>query len=1197
MPLFGSSDPAAAALVETQSNQAAAADPVASAWVSANAGTGKTHVLTMRVLRLLLAQEPPQPERILALTYTKAAASEMATRVFARLAEWVTASEPDLKAKLGELLSRAPTAEEIMRARRLFARAIETPGGLKVQTIHAFCERLLQRFPLEAGVPAGFEILDDQQRAALLKEAVDGMLTVATTPGSNPQLARALEMAVGFAAEMTFDDLLAEAMRQREWLDAAVRLDLTANDSLREAEKIYRAAIGLDAQASLEKANTAAAGVLSDADITRARGILASSGSTRDGEGAARLTAALAAAGTAARVGALTAFFFTTGGDPRKDLLTKGLARSHPDVAGRLGSAQTAFIALHEQRCKLQLLEATLALVRLANAAMQGYGEAKARRAALDFDDLIGKASSLLRSSGAVEWVLYKLDGGLDHILVDEAQDTSPLQWQVIRALAEEFFAGTGSHDGPRTLFAVGDEKQSIYSFQGAAPAMFGATGNAFAERAAQGGLPWRRIPLTLSFRSVAPLLDAVDRIFAKPELTPGVATGTPIRHVAHRAGHAGLVEIWPTEKYQAATSTEPWSPLEEASTTPAVVRLANRIAGTIDKWIKDRETLASESRPIRAGDILILVRKRQPLAAAMITALKTRGIGVAGADRLVLTDQIAVQDLMALGDFLTLPSDDLALASVLKSPLIGWTDDDLMTLAPGRTTSLWHQMRSRSPSDARVNEAVRTLSDWQARAGQMPPFEFYARLLDVDGARARLLARLGAEAADAVDEFLNLAMAYDDGAPPSLQGFLAWLREGKREIKRDMEQGRDQVRVMTVHGAKGLEAPIVFLPDTCTTRSARQPNGLLTLDDAARPSAVPPPFLWPVKGTSKVPCVQAAKAKIGLGETEERNRLLYVALTRARDRLYVAGFEGAQSPPQDCWYNLIMRGLEGQLSEITTPDGRTVWRMVSAQTAKPEKLKARTADALAFAPLPKWVGSPAPREPMLTMPLVPTRLAPLEREADETEPALRSASPRARVVPDEPPILPPAALADDARFLRGTLTHALLEHLPTVASDRRKAAAEAFLVARAAQLPVGVRRQIAEETLAVLEDPQFADLFGPDSRAEVAIAAEIPRPDGSSPALRLNGKIDRLVRAGNMVRIVDFKTNRPPPADVSRVPDAYLLQLAAYRLGIARIFPGTRVEAAILWTDGPQIMAIPDESLDSHEQGLWQLDPTNLDA
>jgi ATP-dependent helicase/nuclease subunit A len=353
-------------------------------------------------------------------------------------------------------------------------------------------------------------------------------------------------MAVGFAAEMTFDDLLAEAMRQREWLDAAVRLDLTANDSLREAEKIYRAAIGLDAQASLEKANTAAAGVLSDADITRARGILASSGSTRDGEGAARLTAALAAAGTAARVGALTAFFFTTGGDPRKDLLTKGLARSHPDVAGRLGSAQTAFIALHEQRCKLQLLEATLALVRLANAAMQGYGEAKARRAALDFDDLIGKASSLLRSSGAVEWVLYKLDGGLDHILVDEAQDTSPLQWQVIRALAEEFFAGTGSHDGPRTLFAVGDEKQSIYSFQGAAPAMFGATGNAFAERAAQGGLPWRRIPLTLSFRSVAPLLDAVDRIFAKPELTPGVATGTPIRHVAHRAGHAGLVEIWP---------------------------------------------------------------------------------------------------------------------------------------------------------------------------------------------------------------------------------------------------------------------------------------------------------------------------------------------------------------------------------------------------------------------------------------------------------------------------------------------------------------------------------------------------------------------------------------------------------------------------------------------------------------------------
>jgi ATP-dependent helicase/nuclease subunit A len=1194
MSLFSASDPAATALAETQRNQSKAADPAVSAWVSANAGTGKTHVLTMRVLRLLLAQEPPQPERILALTYTKAAAAEMATRVFARLAQWVTAGDADLKFTLTELLSRPPTAEEMLRARRLFARTIETPGGLKVQTIHAFCERLLQRFPLEAGVPAGFEILDDQQRAALLREAVDGMLADATTLGGSAELARALTSAIGYSNEMSFDELLAEAMRQREWLEAAVRLDMDAADTLDEAGKIYRAAIRLDRDANLQNVTEVTAAVLGDADVRRAHGILASSSSKRDGEGAARLQAVLAATGASARIGALGAFFLTGSGDPRKDLMTKALIAGHPDVAARLASAQNDFVALHEQRCKLQLLEATLALIHLANAAMQRYGEAKARRAALDFDDLIGKASSLLRSHGAVEWVLYKLDGGLDHILVDEAQDTSPLQWEVIRALADEFFSGAGTSEVPRTLFAVGDEKQSIYSFQGAAPAMFGHTGTDLARRAKDGGLAWHRIPLTLSFRSVAPLLEAVDRIFAKPDVTPGVTTGDPVRHAARRLGHAGFVEIWEPEKHQAPASTEPWSPLDEAATTPAVVRLAGRIADTIKGWLDNREILASENRPVRAGDILILVRKRQPFAAAMISALKARNIGVAGADRLVLTDQIAVQDLMALGDFLLLPADDLALASVLKSPLIGWSDDDLLPLAHGRKTSLWQQMRAYAAGDARVKAAVQLLAKWQSLAAQLPPFEFYARLLDVDGGRTKLLARLGAEAADAIDEFMGLALAFDADAPPSLQGFLAWLREGKREVKRDMEQGRNQVRVMTAHGAKGLEAPIVFLPDTMTTRSARQPNGLLTLDDAVRPSAVPPPFLWPVKGTSKVACVQSAKARVASDETEERNRLLYVALTRPRDRLYVAGFEGATAPPADCWYNLIVNGLEGQLKDVTLANGQTVRRLESPQKAKPEKPRERIADVLAFAPLPAWAGAKAPREAVLIMPLVPSRIAPLEMEADPP-PARPVAS--AKLPPREPPILTPSALAEDARFLRGTLTHALLEHLPAVARDRRNAAASAFLDMRARQLSPAVRDGIARETLRILEDPQFSGLFGPDSRAEVAISADIVRPGGGGPALRLTGKIDRLVRIGNTVRIVDYKTNRPPPDKVGDVPAAYLLQLAAYRLGVARIFPGVQVEAAILWTDGPQIMAIPGTTLDSYEERLWQLEPANLDA
>ena len=639
---------------------------------------------------------------------------------------------------------------------------------------------------------------------------------------------------------------------------------------------------------------------------------------------------------------------------------------------------------------------------------------------------------------------------------------------------------------------------------------MFAKTGDAFAARAGQARLPWRRVPLNLSFRATEPLLAAVDRIFAAPERTPGVGTAPePIAHIAHRAGLAGLVEVWPTEKHEQPERSEPWSPLDETGTTPSAVRLAARIAQTIDGWLESDEKLESENRPLRAGDILILVRKRAPFAAAMISALKLRGIKVAGADRLVLTEQIAVQDLIALGDFLVLPEDDLALAAVLKSPLIGLDDDDLLALAPKRQGSLWQELVARADASARFGKAAESLKRWRARAEQVAPFELYAGLLDGEDMRARMLARLGAEAADAIDEFLNLALAYDDGAPPSLQGFLSWLRDGTREVKRDMEQGNDEVRVMTVHGAKGLEAPIVFLPDTCSTRSGRWPGSLLKLDGAERPSNTPAPFLWPVKGTSDLDVVQRAKAAAAQAEAEERNRLLYVALTRARDRLYVAGFEGRTAPPADCWYNLIRDGLADRLQEVAAKDGRVVWRLASAQTAKPEPSTARGATSTAASPLPGWARAPALQEPLIRVPLAPSRLAPLETDA-AGEPVERQPGRFA-----EPPILPPTALAADGRFLRGTLTHGLLEHLPALPKETWAAAAEAFVASGGAQLPGNVRKSIVKETLAVLRDPTFAPLFGPMSRAEVAIVADVPDPRGRGPALRLAGKIDRLVQDG----------------------------------------------------------------------------------
>jgi ATP-dependent helicase/nuclease subunit A len=440
------------------------------------------------------------------------------------------------------------------------------------------------------------------------------------------------------------------------------------------------------------------------------------------------------------------------------------------------------------------------------------------------------------------------------------------------------------------------------------------------------------------------------------------------------------------------------------------------------------------------------------------------------------------------------------------------------------------------------------------------------------------MLERLGAEAAEAIDELLNLALAYEGGAAPSLQGFVSWLRQATRIIKRDMDQGLDEVRVMTVHGAKGLEAPIVFLPDTCSTRSGRAPGSLVRLDG-------PVPFLWPVKGTSDLAALQEQRAALDRAEAEERNRLLYVALTRARDRLYVAGFEGSTQPAPDCWYHLIREGLRDRLTPATAADGAEVWRLVSAQTAEPGPASARARALGPQAPLPAWARRAAPPDPLISVPLAPSRLAPRENDFERPD------------VLAEPPILAPSALAEDARLLRGTLTHALLEHLPALPPQRWPAAAEAFVASRAGQLPALLRRSIGAETLAILREPAFAALFGPEARAELPIVAEIPHPRKGGPALRLAGKIDRLVVMGDAILIVDYKTNRPPPKEVGQVSEAYLLQLSAYRLAVARIFPQQRVRAAILWTDGPRIMEIPGEMLDAAESRLWQMGPANLDA
>ncbi len=1179
----------------TSRRQALAADPSVSAWVSANAGTGKTHVLTTRVLRLLVAGTPP--ERLLCLTYTKAAAAEMSSRVFDRLSRWVTADDKHLHDALSGLLERAPTADETGRARDLFTRAIETPGGLKVQTIHAFCERLLQRFPLEASVPPGFAILDDATKASLIRAATTHVLEIAIGEPTGA-LGQALATAVRYAVDDGFDRILADAMAKADWLEQASRFEHGALRGYDAITMLYRGSLGLDAADSADAIQSRCANVLKAAQLTRTRDVLRG-GTPSDQDHAATIADAIAAGSDEARINALQGYLLTSKGEPRSRLLTAKLKTANPDLAASLESAQTEFIELKQKLGCLAVADATVAVMRLAEAAMQRYHALKAQRAALDFDDLIRAAGSLLGDNHDAQWVLYKLDGGLDHILVDEAQDTSPTQWRVVEALAQEFLSGVGARQldtgVPRTVFAVGDEKQSIYGFQGAAPKMFAEKGQLFETMAHAAGLQFERVPLTLSFRTVAPVLEAVDRVFADAGRAAGLtSSGDVPQHTAHRFGMAGLVELWETEKPDDTEPAPAWQPLEEVAQSAPAIRLAERIADTIAGWVDSGEMLPSEGRPVGYGDILILVRRRRPFADLMVSTLKKRGVPVAGADRLRLADQLAVLDLMALADVLLLPEDDLALASVLKSPLFGLDDNDLLRLAPKRRGSLWSALLAAAKTDVHFAPAADQLKRWRSRADVVPPYEFLVEVLVHDGMRAKLLGRLGPEAADSLDELVSLALAYDEQAPPSLQGFMDWLRASDRDIKRDMEHGRGEVRVMTVHGSKGLEAPVVILPDTCAGVNAGRPGGLVTFPDMRLPMGLSAqPFLWPVKGTSSVEAVTKARQAARQRETEEHNRLLYVALTRARDRLYVCGFEGGRGRDAGCWYDAIGAGLAGALVQTTDASGHTVRRLEAAQTREPEAAKTKAhAIVDAIAP-PEWARTKAPREPGIAVPLAPSRLAPLESDSEGDPVEL----PRAPRPADEPAAPSPTVLADANRFLRGTLTHALLQHLPGIAPEQREAAATAFVAARAEGLSVRARASITAETLAVLAQPGFAAVFGPDSRAEVPIAAELAPPDGKGQVVRLTGQIDRLVATDHEVLIIDFKTNRPPPTDVAQVADAYVLQLAAYRLAVARIFPGRTIRAALLWTDGPNLMELPPERLDEAANRLFLLDRANLDA
>lgn len=1161
-------------------NQATASDPDLSAWVSASAGTGKTTVLVNRVLRLMLHRDTAtgpyaRPENILCLTYTRAAAGEMENRLFSKLAEWAVASEAELAGALKDLRGVPATPDDIRRARQLFAVTLDTKGGLKIYTIHAFCERLLHRFPLEAGVPADFVVLDDQERRALREAAIDEVLDFAVRNHAEP-VGRALSRVIAASAEGQFRETIEAALAKHE--------DLRAIRSLRgsgfgwEAEEAaLRDLLGAPEGRTEGEILEAMAGVIDDSSIETVIEALRS-GSKRDHAVADCLRQVLGVELIDHRAARLRAVFFRTDGIVPKvpaSLATKAVCEADPEAADVLLDARERFVALAAAQAALHVASSTRALLTLADHIHEAYERRKQLRSALDYDDLIFKTIALLEGVRAAAWVLYKLDYGIDHILVDEAQDTSPAQWRVITALTQEFFAGEGARHAARTVFAVGDEKQSIYSFQGADPAAFAQQGRKFSRAAEAARSTLKPVPLTISFRSTEAVLNTVDAVFALEEAGKGVAwDGEGVVHHAIRAGESGLVELWEEEEpasREAAHAMEPH--LDTGAGPHARDRLAERIAETIRHWLNTGERLEARDRPMRPGDILVLVRNRDPLVQRLIRELKARGIPVAGADRMKLSEQLAVLDLMALGDFVLLPEDDLTFAAVLKSPLIGLDDDDLFEIGWNRTGSLWEALRAASQDNDRFAAASERLAGWLDRADAEPPYEFFSRVLEEEQMRGRLamIGRLGPDAGDALDEFLNLALDYERLAHPSLQEFLAWLRKTEIEVKRDMEQDRDEVRIMTVHGAKGLEANVVILPDTCRPPGGGRGNrpDLLPLARKSAPPGAPDHLVWLPSGTMVLPAVEEAKRRRKDAEMQEYHRLLYVAMTRARDRLYVCGWRQNQSLPEGCWYLHLKSGLEGLARPATGARGESVLRYtVGTEQGDPAR-DSVPPGIPAAEPLPAWASADAAIEEPASFPATPSAM-PTAADEHQSYP--------------EQDVIPPLDRCDQSRFLRGRIIHALLQHLPGLDRDRQGRLAQDFVALRGAALDPAVRADVVEETLKILADETFAPLFAPGSLAEVPVAAWLDRDPEIGPPLAISGQIDRLAILDDAILIVDYKTNRPSPQREADVADAYKAQLAAYRATIRRMFPGLTVRAALLWTDTPRLMELSPGLLDEFE-------------
>jgi ATP-dependent helicase/nuclease subunit A len=1125
---------------EHLSRQNSASNPIHSVWVSANAGAGKTHILVERIIRLLLPPFNCPPHKILCLTYTKAAATEMTERLFHRLGAWITKTDAELLDDITKMTGRTPAYNDIIIARRLFASVLETAGGLKIQTIHGFCEHLLRRFPNESGYPTDFTLLSDVDLKNIYHDALNN-LSLYVLQNPQTELANALGV---ISKHYNMNDFIDLVINSRK-----IYTQITADGSeFWNAERLVQT-LGLPSEIENKNIYDDFLNLLDDTKISCLISAL-ESGGTNDNKRADTLKYI--------QIKGIDNFnlwseLFLTGKKEmrvKKSFITKDIQKKFPDLSDYLFTLYDVFAKTYIHHNGMLIYDLTKNTSLVLKNIYTFIDNVKHAKNVCDFDDIIMRTRNLLTNTDVSSWVLWKFDGGIDHILVDEAQDTAPEQWDIIRSITQDFFKPNHNDNGfkHRTVFAVGDEKQSIYGFQGAAPEKMAQNADFFASQASSINHQWSAENLRGSFRSSPAIMNLVDNVFQN-EAAAGVLFGNleRIEHYAVANMGPGYVEMMPPVVPVQNDNADAWTDaLDSVSSLSPKAINAKKIALKIQELLQSPKLIPSTRRPAEPKDIMILLQKRDATMQSLIKELIALKIPVSGLDRIYLLNEMAILDMLALIDFCLYTDDDLSLAQILRSPLCDISEEDLFILCHNRTGKLWHSLDLHKDNKPNFSDAYHFLNILLMQSQTLSVFEFISFVLETHQGRKKFIARLGRDCLDGLDELVNKALAFGQNRNPSLQAFVQFMRDSGGNQKRDIDTNHNAVQIMTIHGSKGLEAPIVFLPDCCDlpkTNGDLFKRFVITADNT--------PMI--LKEGGQHPTAIDHKEFLKSKDLDENRRLLYVALTRAKDWLFISGKlrkskNDKYKISDKCWYHYIKNGLlcldnydmiDSENSQFPT----YIYNDIATHeiTYKPKPAVTESSPpALHTRSLPAWALADA-----------------VTIQHQKNKFIAPSTATNTHYVHD-----------DDNAKMRGIIIHKLLEILVNMPPQHRPQATDNYL--KKYNLTAQTHERYKSEIFNLMDNPDFNILLSSNGLSEVPIMGQIPELDN----MNVSGQIDRMVITDTQILLADYKTDKDLSKDTP-LPEQYVLQMALYQSACKHIYPNKTIKCFIIATAKPDIIEI----------------------